>query len=98
MLNFLRRLELLGCKPGRRFSGRSRRPVASCQRTFRAALEVLEDRWLPTTIVVTSTADGTGIYDSINHTDTTLRGAIANASAGDTIAFQSGVTGTITLT
>jgi hypothetical protein len=69
---------------------RGRRP----KRTFRPGLEVLEDRAVPAaTFTVTNLADaGPG----------SLRQAIADANAdptsADTIVFQPGLTGTITLT
>jgi predicted outer membrane repeat protein len=68
----------------------SRRQVDS----FRPRLELLEDRWLPSTLTVTNTSDnGSG----------SLRAAIAGAQGGDTIVFSrklfhSGRTTTITLT
>jgi autotransporter-associated beta strand protein len=51
-------------------------------------------------IVVTSTADGSGTLSTSGGVtyDTTLRGAILYVGTGGTITFQSGVTGTITLT
>lgn len=57
---------------------------------FRPQLETLEDRWLPSTLTVTSAADsGSG----------SLRAEIAIANPGDTINFASSLDGkTITLT
>jgi hypothetical protein len=57
---------------------------------FRPRLEVLEDRWLPSTLTVTTTADsGPG----------SLRAEIAAAQSGDTIVFDPSLAGqTITLT
>jgi uncharacterized protein (TIGR03118 family) len=53
-------------------------------------LEALEDRWLPSTLTVTSTADGGA---------GSLRAAIATAQSGDIIAFAPSLSGqTITLT
>src|SRR5438128_1956872 len=64
---------------GRRPSDRPRR--------FHPCLEVLEDRWLPST--VTNLLDaGPG----------SLRDAIALTPAGETVDFQTGLAGTITLT
>jgi hypothetical protein len=61
---------------------------------------MLEDRALPSTITVLTTADGAGVFTpGASPTDTTLRGAIANAASGDTIVFASGLNGQpITLT
>lgn len=50
------------------------------------------------TWTVTTTADGPGTVDTVARTSTTLRGAIANASAGDVIEFSPGLTGNIDLT
>ena len=57
---------------------------------FRPRLEALEDRWLPSTLTVTTTADsGPG----------SLRAEIAAAASGDTIVFAPSLDGqTITLT
>ena len=69
-------------RPGRRHTPGGRR-------SSRPRLEVLEDRTLLSTDIVTNTNDsGAG----------SLRATISSASPGDTIAFASGVTGTITLT
>src|SRR5262249_55978640 len=54
----------------------------------RLCLEILEDRTLPSTLTVLNTNDSGP--DS-------LRQAILNASPGDTIVFQQGLTGTIAL-
>ncbi len=65
-----------------------RRPTPGGRRSSRPRLEVLEERALLSTDFVSNTNDsGVG----------SLRFTIANASAGDTIAFASGVTGTVTL-
>ncbi len=64
-------------------------PTPGGRRSSRPRVEVLEDRTLLSTDIVTNTNDsGPG----------SLRDTISSASAGDTIAFASGVTGTITLT
>ena len=67
----------------------SRKSVSRPRSRFRPSLEALEERWVPSTITVTSVADsGKG----------TLRNAINNASGGDTINFAPGLIGqTITL-
>jgi hypothetical protein len=60
------------------------------QATFRPRLEALEDRWLPSTLTVTSPKD---------HGPGTLRAEITAASAGDVIVFGRKMDGqTITLT
>ncbi|MFI5455452.1 MAG: choice-of-anchor Q domain-containing protein [Isosphaerales bacterium] len=65
-----------------------RRPTLGGSRSSRPLLEVLEDRTLLNVDFVSNTHDsGTG----------SLRAAISSASPEDTIAFASGVTGTITL-
>jgi predicted outer membrane repeat protein len=57
---------------------------------FRPRLEALEDRWLPSTLTVTSPLD--------DGSSGTLRATIAAAASGDTIAFDSSLNGqTITL-
>ncbi len=61
---------------GKRTGRLHRRP------TRRPVLEVLEDRWLPSTLTVTNTGD-TGVSG-----DGSLRGEIAAANAGDTIVFD----------
>ncbi len=66
-----------------------RRPAQVGRRSSRPRLEVLEDRTLLSTDIVSNTSDsGPG----------SLRATIGSASPGDTIEFASGVTGTITLT
>jgi hypothetical protein len=60
---------------------------------FRPQLEVLEDRWLPSTLTVLNNLD-TGVTG-----DGSLRGEIAAAQSGDTIVFDPGLKGqTIKLT
>src|SRR5579864_5407376 len=70
--------------------GRNRRLVARKQSTYRPRLEALEDRWVPSTLMVSNNLDsGTG----------SLRAEIAAARSGDTIVFAPSVNGqTITLT
>jgi hypothetical protein len=74
---------------------RRRAPASPRQRAgFRPRLEALEDRWLPSTLTVTSTSDGSA---------GSLRAEITAAQSGDTIVFspklfRSGRTATITLT
>src|SRR5262252_8405008 len=55
-------------------------------------VEALEDRAVPSTLTVTNLSDS-GVSG-----DGSLRGEIAAAKAGDTITFQQGLSGTITLT
>src|SRR5262245_44574764 len=63
---------------------------------FRPMVEPLEERLAPSvTWTVTGLGDGTPTVDSINHTSTSLRGAINAAASGDTIQFQSGLSGSI---
>lgn len=54
-------------------------------------LEALETRCVPSTITVTT------LSDAASHTGTSLRDAITEASFGDTITFQEGLSGTIDL-
>src|SRR5262245_34162841 len=64
------------------------RPVAP---RFRPRLEALEERWLPSTLTVTNFLD--------DGSAGTLRAAIAGAQSGNTIVFDSALSGqTITLT
>jgi hypothetical protein len=82
---------------GLRASRRDKSRLPSRYR-FVPCVEPLEDRLAPATITVLTTGDGSGVFTGgANPTDTTLRGAIANASPGDTIQFQSGLAGTINL-
>jgi hypothetical protein len=53
---------------------------------FRPRLEALEDRWLPSTLTVTTNLD-------TPFTDGSLRGEIAAAAPGDTIAFANTLNG-----
>src|SRR5262245_35055665 len=76
-------------KPGLGLAGR--RPQR--QPGSHLTVEQLEHRDVPSTLMVTTTKDGPGEFTP-GH-DSTLRGAIAHANAGDTIQFN--VTGTITL-
>jgi hypothetical protein len=64
-------------------------PVRSRPRGRRPALEALEDRTLPSTLLVTN------LNDSSNATsgDGSLRGEVAAAHSGDTIQFAPGLTG-----
>jgi hypothetical protein len=66
-----------------------RRPTPGARRSCRPRLEFLENRTLLSVDLVTNTKNsGPG----------SLRDTINNANPGDTIAFASGVAGTITLT
>jgi hypothetical protein len=57
---------------------------------FRPRLEALEDRWLPSTLTVTSPLD--------DGSSGTLRATIAAAASGDTIVFDNSLNGqTVTL-
>jgi hypothetical protein len=69
---------------------RQRSETAIKRATFRPRFEALEDRWMPSTLTVTSIADsGAG----------SLRADIAVAQTGDTIVFSPSLNGqTITLT
>ena len=69
---------------------RGQRPKHS-RRSVLPRLEVLEDRSLPSTLMVTNLSD-TGVSG-----DGSLRGEILAASSGDTIVFAHGLHGTITL-
>jgi hypothetical protein len=64
-------------------------PCAAARPRFRPGLEYLEDRLVPSTLTVTNLNDsGAG----------SLRFELARARNGDTVAFDSGLQGTITLT
>jgi hypothetical protein len=78
-------LDLAGVRERHKPSRTARRPAR-----YRPRLEVLEDRWLPSTLTVTTTADsGPG----------SLRAEIAAAQSGDTINFAPALFGqTIALT
>ncbi len=86
---------LLAPRQSRRDKKRGRRPHSSGLR-----FEALEDRTLLSTITVLGSADGPGVFSpGPNPTDTTLRGALANAASGDTITFASNLAGdTVDLT
>jgi hypothetical protein len=73
----------------RRFAGQRRTMHGSPlrQTTFRPRLEVLEDRDVPSTLTVTNNLD-TGVVG-----DGSLRGEIAAAGSGDTIAFAPSLSG-----
>jgi len=61
---------------------------------FRPRLEALEDRWLPSTLAVTTARDAVNASDGV----VSLREAIADANSGDTIVFDKSLVGqTITL-
>jgi len=79
-------------RPARNQDSRHRRPKTPCRRSFVPGLEALEDRLTPSTLTVTNLLD-TGVSG-----DGSLRGEIAAAQPGDTINFQSGLSGTLTLT
>jgi hypothetical protein len=71
-------------RKGRLFAA-GRRKASTHPGSIRPRLEVLEDRTAPATLTVTTAAD-TGVAG-----DGSLRGEIAAASPGDTIAFASGL-------
>jgi len=66
------------------------------RRSYKPFCEVLEDRRLLATIMVTTSGDGPGTPGV--GTDTTLRGAISIANSGDTITFASSLVGGNTIT
>jgi hypothetical protein len=72
---------------------RSRRPIRRTPGQYQASrlqLELLEDRTVPSTLTVTSAAD--------DGSAGTLRAVMTSAGSGDTIVFDSNLTGqTITL-
>ena len=75
--------------PGRAPRAASKRKALATRRTFRPALECLEDRWVPSTLLVTRNIDDVSKHG-------TLRWAVANAHNGDTIlltggAYQNGI-------
>src|SRR5579871_3138518 len=74
---------------GRRYQVSLRRRFSANRRLYRPKVEDLEGRCLPSTITVMNNQDsGAG----------SLRQAILDASSGDTIDFQSGLSSPITLT
>jgi hypothetical protein len=91
MFHSLRPLSFFGKKKFSLPRGRRRREALT--------LEHLEDRCLPSTITVLTNADNNGIFvGGPNPTDTTLRGALANAVNGDSIVFQSSTLSGTTIT
>src|SRR5262245_1649699 len=77
----------------RRLFDRKPRTIRKQLARFRPRLEALEDRALPSTITVLTTADGPGVFNAgPNPFASTLRGAIAHAQSGDTIVFASNLT------
>src|ERR1700746_1938179 len=74
-------------KPNRGAPGRGNRAAAV---RFRPYVETLEDRWLPSTLTVTSPLD--------DGSSGTLRATLAAAASGDSIVFDNSLSGqTITL-
>src|SRR5438105_1480130 len=87
LLNWFQRLALRGRLSQGQPRARWRRGCG------RLRLESLEDRLAPALITVTGMTDGAGVFNSSLGTDTTLRGAIANAQSGDTIGFAAALAG-----
>src|SRR5262245_27270912 len=56
---------------------------------FRPTLDALEDRWLPSTLSVTTALDVVDPNDGV----VSLREAISDAQSGDTIRFDDGLSG-----
>jgi hypothetical protein len=79
-----------GCRDGRTRPANKYRKLGSLKRSFVLRLEILEDRALPSSLMVMNTNDkGPG----------SLRDTITNAKSGDTIVFAPSLDGqTITLT
>ena len=67
------------------------RPMRKKPPRARLVLEALEDRCVPSTLTVTSSADDV----TLNHT---LRYAVAHAQSGDTILLTAAITTPIVLT
>jgi hypothetical protein len=68
-----------------RHSSQRRRPRSRC----RPSLEILENRWLPSTLTVTTSVDEVDPNDGV----LSLREVIAAAKSGDKITFADGVFG-----
>jgi CSLREA domain-containing protein len=68
-----------------RHSAQRRRPPSRC----RPSIEILENRWLPSTLTVTTSVDEVDPNDGV----LSLREAIAAAKSGETIKFADGVSG-----
>src|SRR5947209_9334616 len=73
------------------FARRATRPIRKAPPRSRPALEALEDRCVPSTLTVTSSADDV----TVNHT---LRYAVAHAQSGDTILLTAAIQAPIVLT
>jgi CSLREA domain-containing protein len=68
-----------------RHRAQRRRPPSRC----RPGIEILENRWLPSTLAVTTSVDEVDPNDGV----LSLREAIAAAKSGETINFADGVSG-----
>src|SRR5262245_12583630 len=67
----------------------SRAPQRPAAPRFRPRLEALEERWLPSTLSVTTALDVVDPNDGV----VSLREAISDAQSGDTIRFSDSLSG-----
>jgi fibronectin-binding autotransporter adhesin len=80
LLNYVRKLLPSGIRRARRHSARAMQRNAP---TWRSAVETLEDRVTPSNFNVITLSDGPG-----SAADVTLRYAVNNSAAGDTVTFD----------